>query len=185
MIKTIAIILVATATLPPLTLAQPQMQIAEAGVQEVQVTENDNLNAEIAEGPQIEDLNGQEVATIEPEVTEPEPLSQDSEPQNMPTPADEFEYTQDQWQPMGVYYITHYSAEECGNNIGALGVEGGLTEGWSIAMPEPWMLGHTFLIENYGIFRCEDLSPDGIADIFHYSEADAVGADYQMVWLVE
>lgn len=86
-------------------------------------------------------------------------------------------------QYVGVYYITHYSAEACGNAIGAAEVPCGLVEGTSIAVPESWMLGHLFYIENYGTFRADDLS-DGPFDIFHWYTADAIGADYQNVWLV-
>lgn len=86
---------------------------------------------------------------------------------------------------LGIYHITHYSAEACGNAIGAAEVEGGLVEGTSIAMPEAWMLGHWFYIEGYGTFRADDISPDGVADIFHWYAADAVGNDYQNVWLID
>lgn len=86
-------------------------------------------------------------------------------------------------QYLGVYYITHYSAEACGNAIGAAEVPGGLVEGTSIAVPEWWMLGHWFYIPNYGTFRADDIS-DGPFDIFHWYAADAVGAEYQDVYLV-
>ena len=88
-------------------------------------------------------------------------------------------------QLLGVYYITHYSAEGCGNNIGAAEVPGGMVEGISIAMPERWMLGRWVYVEGYGEFRVDDISPDGIADIFHYAAASAVGADYQNVYLID
>ncbi len=87
-------------------------------------------------------------------------------------------------QLLGMYHITHYSAEGCGNNIGAAQVEGGMLEGVSIAMPEYWMLGCWVYVEGYGQFRVDDISPDGIADIFHWAAADAVGEDWQNVYLI-
>ena len=88
-------------------------------------------------------------------------------------------------QLLGVYHITHYSAEACENAIGAAEVDGGMVEGISIAMPEAWMLGCWVYVEGYGQFRVDDISPDGVADIFHWYTADAVGNDYQNVYLME
>jgi len=96
---------------------------------------------------------------------------------------EELEVQETGMQYLGVYYITHYSAELCRNAIGAAEVPGGLVEGTSIAVPEYWMLGHWFYIENHGTFRADDIS-DGPFDIFHWYTEDAVGADYQNVWLV-
>ena len=93
-------------------------------------------------------------------------------------------WEQPEMQYVGYYYITHYSAEACGNAIGAGQPDGGLQEGISIAVPEEWMLHHWFYIENHGTYRADDISPDGIFDIFHWYTADAVGADYQNVYLV-
>lgn len=91
---------------------------------------------------------------------------------------------EDGLQLLGCYYVTHYSAEACGNAIGAAEVPGGMVEGVSVAMPEHWMLGRWVYIEGYGEYRVDDISPDGIADIFHWSAADAVGADYRNVYLM-
>lgn len=87
-------------------------------------------------------------------------------------------------QYVGYYYITHYSAEACGNAIGAGQPDGGLQEGISIAVPEEWMLHHWFYVENHGTYRADDISPDGIFDIFHWYTVDAVGADWQNVYIV-
>jgi hypothetical protein len=87
-------------------------------------------------------------------------------------------------QYLGIYYITHYSAELCGNAIGARGRDGGLVEGESIAVPEYWMLGHWFYIDGYGTFIGDDICSDGIFDIFHWYTSDAHGAEYRDVYLV-
>lgn len=141
----------------------------------------------------VPELPGQDPAEPEADevtIEEVEPVAEApaeefySEPQeDLPTPADEFAYSE--MQPLGTYHITHYSLEECGNCIGAAEVPGGMVEGLSCAMPERWMLGHTVLIEGYGFFRVDDISPDGIADIFHYDAASAIGEDWQMVYLVD
>lgn len=154
-------------------ISEPDMKIAEACVIE-------------PEQPQIpQESEESYVNMTEEESTNTGENSEPQQEQEMPTPADEFAYTELEWQLLGVYHVTHYSAEACGNAIGTAGVEGGLVEGLSCAMPEAWMLGHTILIENYGFYRVDDISPDGVADIFHYAKKDAVGEDWQNVYLVE
>lgn len=98
-------------------------------------------------------------------------------------PSQEPEYYYEDPEPMdqqflGLYDVTWYSYEKCGNNIGAAGVEGGLVEGVSIAMPEPWLLGHWIYVEGYGTFRVDDIS-DGYADIWviYNSEIPGYGID--------
>lgn len=171
MIKTILLAIMAV-THPPLTYTMPDIQIAQAGVQEAAV-----------EGlPEVE----QAEESCNTEIYCNNEADYYTEPQEeLPTPADEYEYTQEQWTPLGVYTVTWYSAEACGNSLGALGV--GLTAGYSCALPEHWMLGHTVLIEGYGIYRCEDISPDGIADIFVWSNADipSYGMDSANVYLLD
>lgn len=177
MIKTLVLAILAI-THPPLTYTMPDIQIAQAGVQEAVVPEV------VPEAEQEENCNNKEVYFSNEEVYY-DNNDYYAEPQEeLPTPADEYEYTQDAWTPLGVYHITHYSAEACGNAIGARERPGGLVEGESIAMPEWWMLGHTVFVEGYGFYTVDDISPGGIADIFHWRTADAVGSDYQMVWLV-
>ena len=85
--------------------------------------------------------------------------------------------------PMGVYHVTHYSAEACGNAIGAGRPDGGLVEGTSIAMPDPALLGCWVYVEGYGTYRVDDISP-AEADIFHWYESDAVGEDWRQVYLI-
>ena len=153
-------------------VAKPQMVVAEAAV----ATPTPTPTPE----PVVEE-------PVEPETIETQEAPAEafySEPQeDLPTPADEFAYSE--MQLLGTYHITHYSLEECGNCIGAAEVPGGMVEGLSCAMPEKWMLGHTVLIEGYGFFRVDDISPDGIADIFHYDAASAVDEDWQNVYLVD
>lgn len=171
MIKTILLAIMAV-THPPLTYTMPDMQIAQAGVQEAVVPEV------VPEAEQEESCNNEEIYCDNNDYY--------AEPQEeLPTPADEYEYTQEQWTPLGVYTVTWYSAEACGNSLGALGV--GLTAGYSCALPEYCMLGHTVLIEGYGIYRCEDISPDGIADIFVWNNADipSYGMDSANVYLLD
>ena len=151
----------------------------------------------IAEEPQTEDVPVAEDAVLviaeEPVLEEPvydsdfeEPVETGNYYEDIPDETSLVYQTEDTggMQLLGCYYITHYSAEACGNNIGVRERPGGMVEGESIAMPEWWMLGHTVYVENYGYFTVDDISPAGIADIFHYAVADAVGADYQNVWLV-
>ena len=168
MLKVILAALLAV-TAKELPIQAPELNVAQAEVQEpVAVTE-------MPKEPAVEAV--EMITESELEEFYPEPQEE------MPTPADEFEYRE--WQLLGTYHITHYSAEECGNCIGAAEVDGGMVEGLSCAMPEHWMLGHTVLIENYGFFRVDDISPDGVADIFHYDAASAVGEDWQNVYLVD
>ena len=170
MIKIIIAAIMAVAV-TPLTIEKPDMNIAEASVKEPEAPQISQESEEpYINIPEVESDNTGENIEVQEEV-------------EMPTPADEFEYRE--WQLLGTYHVTHYSLEECGNCIGAAEVEGGMVEGLSCAMPEYWMLGHTVLIENYGFFRVDDISPDGVADIFHYDAASAVGEDWQNVYLVE
>jgi len=183
MIKLIVAAIIALAAQPQdLSIVCPEMNIAAADVNKI---ESGNLPS-----PELPDQDPEALAA-EPD-QEPEQLADQeaeleefyTEPQEeMPTPADEFAYSE--WIPLGVYHVTHYSAEACGNAIGARGRPGGLIEGESIAMPEDWMLGHTVLVEGYGFFTVDDISPDGVADIFHWYEKDAVGEDWQMVYLMQ
>lgn len=191
MIETIvaAIMALSVTQASELTLIEPVMNAAPSTVNEVIIGNipkptlpEKQPEVELTPEPVITEI---EAPAPEQAVAEEAPAEDFySEPQEeLPPPADSFE--ESNMTPLGVYHVTHYSAEACGNAIGAAGVEGGLVEGLSCAMPEAWMLGRTVLIENYGFFRVDDISPDGIADIFHYDAASAVGEDWQMVYLIK
>lgn len=86
----------------------------------------------------------------------------------------------------GTYTVTFYCpcSECCNGNIGALGVE--LTPWYSIALPDYSYLGRTFYVDGFGYFRCEDVSPAGICDIFvsHHSEIPSYGMTTAYLWEV-
>lgn len=191
MIETIvaAIMALSVTQASELTLIKPVMNAAPATVNEV-IIGNIPKPTLSEKQPEVEVtpetvITETEAPAPERAVAEETPAEEFySEPQEeLPPPADSFEETN--MTPLGVYHVTHYSAEACGNAIGAAGVEGGLVEGLSCAMPEAWMLGRTVLIENYGFYRVDDISPDGVVDIFHWYEKDAIGEDWQMVYLVK
>lgn len=187
-----------TATPTPDPTPEPTPVVTEEP-ELTQTAENDEDAASvdvIAEEPQTEDVPVAEdavpVIAEEPVVEEPvydsdfeEPVETGNYYEEIPDETS-LVYQQEEssgMQLLGCYYITHYSAEACGNNIGARERPGGMVEGESIAVPEWWMLGHWFYIPNYGTFRADDIS-DGPFDIFHWYAADAVGAEYQDVYLV-
>ena len=191
MIETIvaAIMALSVTQASELTLIEPVMNAAPATVNEVIIG---NIPK-----PTLPEKQPEVEPTPEPVITETEapapeqavaeePPAEEfySEPQEeLPPPADSFEETDQTY--LGTYTVTWYSAEECGNSLGALGV--GLTAGYSCAMPESWMLGHTVLIEGHGMYRVEDISPDGIADIFVWSNSDipAHGMEIANVYLMD
>lgn len=86
---------------------------------------------------------------------------------------------------LGTYKVTWYTPSATYGNIGAMGVA--LTDGYSVAMPDYTLLGRTVLVEGYGYFRVEDISPSGIVDIFvnYESEIPSYGVDTANVYLVE
>ena len=87
---------------------------------------------------------------------------------------------------IGTFTVTFYCpcAECCNGNVGALGVE--LTPWYSIALPDYSYLGRTFYVDGFGYFRCEDVSPAGICDIFvsHHSEIPSYGMTTAYLWEV-
>lgn len=64
---------------------------------------------------------------------------------------------------IGTYTITFYSPDEA-SNIGAF--DNVLTPYYSCAMPDASFLRHTLYIEGFGYRYCEDISPDGICDLY-------------------
>lgn len=103
--------------------------------------------------------------------------------EEMPTPADEL--AQNTSTLLGTYTVTWYVPTEYGGNIGAMGVP--LTDGYSVAMPDYALLGHTILIEGYGYYCVQDVSPSGIVDIFvnDLSEIPSYGMDTANVYLID
>ena len=87
---------------------------------------------------------------------------------------------------IGTFTVTFYCpcAEHCNGSVGALGVE--LTPWYSIALPDYSYLGRTFYVDGFGYFRCEDVSPAGICDIFvsHHSEIPSYGMTTAYLWEV-
>lgn len=87
---------------------------------------------------------------------------------------------------IGAFTVTFYCpcAEHCNGSVGALGVE--LTPWYSIALPDYSYLGRTFYVDGFGYFRCEDVSPAGICDIFvsHHSEIPSYGMTTAYLWEV-
>ena len=87
---------------------------------------------------------------------------------------------------IGTFTVTFYCpcAEHCNGSVGALGVE--LTPWYSIALPDYSYLGRTFYVDGFGYFRCEDVSPAGICDIFvsHHSEIPSYGMTAAYLWEV-
>lgn len=132
---------------------------------------------------ETEATNTETTETTEVEIEEVVQYTDTEVSEEMPAPADESDYQNHTL--IGEYKVTWYSPEECGSNIGALGIA--LTAGYSCAMPDYSMLGKTVLIENYGYYRVEDISPAGIIDIFVNSISDipSYGVDWQNVYVVE
>lgn len=117
------------------------------------------------------------------EIPEPVETYEDVETGDLlPTPADELGYQDHEY--IGTYTVAWYSAEETGNSIGA--AENGLIAGYSCAMPDYSLLNCTILIEGYGYYHVDDISPDGVADIFVNSNADipSYGMDLANVYIV-
>lgn len=176
----IAEAVIATIAPTPTVTPEPTIEPEEVTI----VTEEPNDYAE----PVYEEAVYEEPAAVVVDSCYEEPVETGNYYEDIPDETSEaWQYEEPQpvetgMQYLGVYYITHYSAEACGNAIGAAEVPGGLVEGTSIAVPEWWMLGHWFYIPNYGTFRADDIS-DGPFDIFHWYTADAVGAEYQDVYL--
>lgn len=103
--------------------------------------------------------------------------------EEMPTPADEFAY-QDE-TPIGTFMITWYTRESIGYDApGASGL--GCIPGYTCAVPEYWMLGHTIRINGYGYRMATDISPDGIVDLYELenSSIPSYGVDYQECFIV-
>ena len=160
----------------PLAVQGPDMNIAPAAVVEPV--------AEVKEEQPVE----QPVIEEDPEEPQEEMAAQEdfySEPQEeLPTPADEFAYYDHSY--IGAYTITWYAREEFGYDApGASGL--GCIPGYTCAVPESWMLGHTVLIEGYGYRLATDLSPDGVVDIYvaSLSETPAYGVDFRDCYIVD
>lgn len=166
-----------------------------------QTAENDEDAASvdvIAEEPQTEDVPVAEDAVLviaeEPVVEEPvydsdfeEPVETGNYYEDIPDETS-LVYQQEEssgMQPLGGYTITWYSGDKVGYD--APGASGnGLTPHYSCAMPDYGLLNCTIYVENYGFFHVDDISPDGICDLFvnSVSEIPSYGQDYQMVYLV-
>lgn len=119
---------------------------------------------------------------IIPEYVEPAP-----EPvevvEEMPIPADEFAYIDHSF--LGTYTVTWYSREAVGYD--APGASGnGLVPYYSCAMPDYSLLNCTVLVEGYGFYHVDDISPAGIVDLYVASNADipGYGMDSVNVYLV-
>lgn len=97
----------------------------------------------------------------------------DPEPaEELPTPADEFAYYDQSF--LGTYTVTWYSREAVGYD--AEGASGnGLVPYYSCAMPDYSLLNCTVLVEGYGFFHVDDISPAGIVDLYVASNADIPG----------
>ena len=92
--------------------------------------------------------------------------------EELPTPADEFAYYDQTY--LGTYTVTWYSREAVGYD--APGASGnGLVPYYSCAMPDYSLLNCTVLVEGYGYFHVDDISPAGIVDLYVASNADIPG----------
>ncbi len=183
MIKTIVIAIMAL-TAQGIPVVAPKMNVAQAAVEAKTAETAPEAMAEATEQA-VETVVAEEDTSV---MAAEEAPAQDefySEPQEeMPTPADEFAYSGQ--QHLGAYTITWYAREEFGYDApGASGL--GCTPGYTCAVPEYWMLGHTVLIEGYGYRLATDISPDGIVDIYvaSLSEIPSYGMDYANVYLVD
>lgn len=168
-------------------LKQEPVEIAQADVVTPEPTPTLEPTPEPTEPP-ASSLEKEAMPEPEPEpVTEAvaeEPVYIDIETaEELPPPADSFEDTGMTY--LGVYTVTWYSRDMVGYD--APGASGnGLTPYYSCAMPDYGLLNCTIYVENYGFFHVDDISPDGICDLFvnSVSEIPAYGQDYQMVYIV-
>lgn len=158
----------------PTPTKEPEENVVETTKEEAAVEESQ---------PEIEEEIAEVVEEVAVEQAE-EPVYVDVETvEEMPTPTDEF--AQGGSTLLGTYTVTWYVPTEYGGNIGALGVP--LTDGYSVAMPDYSLLGHTILIEGYGYYCVQDVSPSGIVDIFvnDLSEIPSYGMDTANVYLID
>lgn len=184
MIKTIVIAIMALTT-QGIPVVAPEMNVAQAAVEAKTAETAPEAMAETTEQAEEVVVAEEDTAVMAAEETQAQEESFYSEPQEeMPTPADEFAYYDQSY--LGAYTITWYAREEFGYDApGASGL--GCTPGYTCAVPEYWMLGHTVLIEGYGYRLATDISPDGIVDIYvaSLSEIPSYGMDYANVYLVD
>lgn len=144
-------------------VAKPQMVVAEAAVATPTPTPTPTPEP-VAEEP------------VEPETIETQEAPAEdfySEPQeDLPPPADSYEEAGQTY--IGAYTVTWYSREEFGYD--APGASGnGLVPGYSCALPDYAYLNHTVLVEGYGIYHVDDVSPSGICDLYVASNAEIPG----------
>lgn len=157
-------------------LKQEPVEIAQAEVVTPEPTPTSEPTPEPTPTPESS-LEKEVIPEPEPEpVTEAvaeEPIYIDIETaEELPPPADSFEDTGMTY--LGVYTVTWYSREAVGYD--APGASGnGLTPGYSCAMPSYDLLNCTILVEGYGIFHVDDVSPAGICDLYVSTNAEITG----------
>ena len=164
-----------TAQPTPDTPESPEFEVAEA-VAEIPAEEPEEPE-KVAEEPEVSCSKLRQVAVIET-FEEPEPVIEYVEPvyeepaEEMPTPADEFAFQGQTY--IGTYTVTWYTREAVGYD--APGASGnGLVPYYSCAMPDYSLLNCTVLVEGYGYFHVDDISPAGIVDLYVASNADIPG----------
>lgn len=172
-------------------LAKEKFEVAETTVAE---TEEQEVVEETEEEPE-ETVESSVVGSVD----EPEQISQimavdyveteidyvepDYE-EEMPTPADEFEYYDQTF--IGTYAVTWYTREAVGYD--APGASGnGLQPYYSCAMPDYNLMNCTVLVEGYGIYHVDDVSPAGIVDLYvmYNSEIPSYGMGSANVYVIE
>ena len=178
-----------TVTPEPEKVAEPEVESGdtEEEVEFIATFEEQDTTFEAEETTfEVEDATFVEEAVVEESepVYEEEPIYYDAETQEeMPTPADEFAYQGE--TPIGTFMITWYTREAVGYDAsGASGL--GCVPGYTCAVPEYWMLGHTIRINGYGYRLATDISPDGIVDLYELANSSipAYGVDYQECFIV-
>lgn len=157
--------------------AEIDFEVADAEVYEETHESELNANTEASEESELTSTLQRTVHIEEPvedivqeEYTEV--YQEEATAEELPPPADSFEDVPQNY--IGTYTVTWYSREAVGYD--APGASGnGLTPGYSCAMPSYDLLNCTILVEGYGIYHVDDVSPAGICDLYVSTNAEIPG----------